>query len=114
MVSALVFPVVLFGGMVLWLGFPVLSLVLELLLCLLRREWPSRAAADEIPVPPGHRAFIVLGASAGCLAGVVAHVGSVDWSLLAAMLVYGLAGAGYGLLLDRLGRFGLLPFPESS
>jgi len=112
MVSALVFPVVLFGGLVLWLGAAVLSLVLELLLCLVRREWPGGAAADEMLVPPGHRAFIGLGAALGAVAGLVAWAGSIGWSLPLAVAVYAVAGAGYGLLLDRLGHAGLLPFPE--
>lgn len=112
MVSALTFPVVLFGGLVLWLGIGVLSRVLELLLCLLRREWPQGARADEVLVPVGHRAFIPLGVVAGLGTGFVAWAGSVDWSLPAVLCVHALATGGYGVLLDRLGRFGLLPFPE--
>lgn len=112
MVSALTFPLVAFGGLMAWLGLAVLSLLLDLLMCLLRREWPDRAGADEFVVPRGHGAFLWMGLGGGVLAGLIAGAASVTWPLFAATLAYALVGVVYGALLDRLARAGWLPFPD--
>ena len=115
--SVFAFAGVLVAGMVLWMGFGIVSVVLSALGRIVPGRVPGRApgpssptAADRI-VPPGYRSFVVLGpvlvGPVGVLAGVVS-----DLSVVAGGLAWGLAGLAYGWALWWAAHGGYLPFPE--
>ena len=114
-VSPLAFALSFAGGLVLWFGVGVVTVVgrgLPRLLSGRRRRARTAAPPAAATIPPGHGSFLPLALAFGLLAGIVA--GSVPqassfWFSCAAHLV---AGAAYGTALRALARRGYLPFPE--
>lgn len=98
------------GGLALWFGLGVFQL--------LRASWRRRSEGTAVrkrsigvDVPPGYRAFLVLGlvcpASAGTLVGALSSAGVI---LCAA--AFALVGLAFGTTLWSLAHYGFLPFPE--
>ncbi len=112
-IGPLAFLSVFLMGALLWMGTGVVTVVARVLLDLLRGRGGRRAVrdADSTLVPAGHRAFVVLGVTAGVLVGCVAGL-LTPLGLWAAVALWGLAGLGYGWALHRAANHGWLPFPE--
>lgn len=113
-VSVFAFALVFAGGSLLWAGIGIVTVVGRGLWSLARGRRPgppSLQVSDRI-VPPGYRAYVVL----GCIAGV--GVGLVAGLVTGLSIVQGVAawtGVGllYGMLLWALAHYGYLPFdPE--
>lgn len=111
--SFFAFTLVFIGGMVLWMGLGVGSVVLRGLWDLVRRRQLGRLKSEptESLVPPGYRSFAVLGLVNGLGVGLVAGV-TTPLGVGVAALVWGLTGLIYGLLLWGAAHHGYLPFPE--
>lgn len=112
-VSPLAFGVILAGGLLIWMGVGIVSVVAAFVWSLLRGRNPREGAPgrEEAIVPPGSRIFIVLGVvlggAAGCLAGLLG-----DRGFLVPAGIWSAAGAAYGTALWAAARSGYLPFPE--
>jgi hypothetical protein len=111
--SPLAFGVILVGGLFLWMGLGIIAVVGSFFLRLLRGRSPREGApgSGEVLVPPGSRAFVVLGVlvggATGCVAGLLGDLG-----FLAALAAWTGAGTLYGAILWGTARSGYLPFPE--
>jgi len=106
------FALVFVGGTLMWAGLGLAVVVLRALMSLLggrRPSWP--AGKTERAVPPGYGAYVVLGAVFGLLVGFVAGL-ATERTLLAGVVVWSLAGTGYGLALWLAAHHGYLPFLE--
>jgi hypothetical protein len=114
--SPLAFVLTFVGGMLLWFGVGVLSMIGDLLHRLLRGRWrtPRPTHDAETLVPAGHGAFLPLSLVLGALAGLVAGLASETGSFFMAFAIHLAAGGGYGALLRGMARQGYLPFPEPS
>lgn len=101
------------GGLLLWMGLGIVSVLGRLLVGLVRRRVPDPPAADgsERLVPTGYGAFLVLGVMAGMGTGMVAGL-TTSAPLARALAAWTLAGAAYGWALRSLAHHGYLPFPE--
>ncbi|NNL68153.1 MAG: hypothetical protein HKP30_18025 [Myxococcales bacterium] len=113
LVSLFAFPLAFFAGLLFWLGFGVVAVVLGALANLLRGRWPAAADLDgsEALVPPGYGSFVLFSLLTTGLAGLVVGLLS-DASLVSALSLYAASGAGYGFGLRWLAHHGYLPFPE--
>jgi hypothetical protein len=99
--SGLLAATVLFGGMLLWLGLAVLSL--------LTRSGRTRVGAAE--PPKGTSGFVWMAAICGSVSALVTAIrseGSAGLSLITLMAAF----VAYGYSLHRLARAGYLPFIE--
>lgn len=107
------FAAVFIGGTLWWMGFGLLTVVLGGLWRLLRGRAPGPEGLSPQTrlVPPGYRAFPVLGVLFGALVGLVAGL-STELTILAGIAAWGAAGLGYGTLLWIAAHHGYLPFPE--
>ena len=112
-VSTFGMALVFVGGLLLWMGLGILTVVTSFLWRVVRgrRPGPERLAATDQLIPAGYRSFIGLGVAMGVLIGLIAAVAS-DLTLVPALAVWSLAGLGYGLLLSAAAHHGWLPFPE--
>lgn len=110
--SVFAFAGVFAGGLVVWSGLGIVRVVLSALGRILRRRRLGAAitTSDRI-VPPGYRAFLVLGPLIAAPVGLVAGVVS-DVSVLAGGAAWALAGWAYGWALWWAAHAGYLPFPE--
>lgn len=101
------------GGLLLWMGLGIVTVVVSFLWRVVRGRRPGPAkldAADRL-VPPGYRAFVIVGVVMGALVGLLAAV-ATDLTLAPALSVWTLAGLAYGLVLWTAAHHGYLPFPE--
>jgi hypothetical protein len=115
-VSPLAFSGAFIGGLILWFGIGVVSVVGDALYRLVRGRWRWHRGSPSATqfVPPGCGAFLPLALGFGLLAGVVAglaHPSTSFWGSCGAHLA---AGAAYGSWLRALALRGYLPFPEPS
>lgn len=115
-VSALAFVLVFVVGTLSWAGIGAMALIPRRLRARLRRGKP--ASADSAPsesagttVPPGYRAYVVLGCANGLMVGVLAGV-VTELTIPRATLAWVLIGGSYGLLLWAAAHHGYLPFRE--
>ena len=107
------FAAVFAGGTVLWTGLGVATVVVRGIWNLLRgrRPTPSSDAHAELLVPPGYRAFPVLGAIMGLGIGVLAGF-ATDVGVAAGVAAWLGLGLVYGLALWVAAHHGYFPFPE--
>lgn len=111
--SVLGFALVFVGGTLFWAGLGIATVVLGGLWNLVRgrRPGPASLGTSDRIVPPGYRAYPVLGCGAGLLVGLLA--GAVtDLPIRTAAAVWALLGLVYGGLLWAAAHHGYLPFPE--
>lgn len=101
------------GGLLLWAGLGIVTVVVAFLWRVLRgrKPGPGKLEATDRLVPPGHRSFVVMGVVMGALVGLLAAV-ATDLTLTRALVVWTLSGTLYGLLLWSAAHHGYLPFPE--
>lgn len=112
-VSVFAFALVFVGGVLLWMGIGVLTVVASALIKLVRGRMPgptSLEAKNRI-VPSGYRSFVVLGVLLGGVVGVLAGL-ATDLSVWMGGGVWSLVGFGYGYALRTAAHYGYLPFPE--
>lgn len=114
--SALAFVLVFVVGTLAWAGIGAMALIPRALRNHLRRgkAAPPASAPSESPgtvVPPGYRAYVVLGVAAGVMVGLLAGIVTV-LTIPLAMLAWVLVGASYGLLLWAAAHHGYLPFRD--
>ena len=112
-VAPFAFAAVFAGGVVVWTGLGVVVVVVKGVWSLLRgrRPGPDGARSGDLLVPPGYRAFPVLGVLVGLGVGVLSTlVGATPIPVSLAAWV-GL-GLGYGGALWAAAHHGYLPFPE--
>lgn len=114
--SVLAFVMVFVVGTLSWAGIGTMALIPRALRTRLRRgtaappvSAPSGPAG--MVVPPGYRAYVVLGVAAGFTVGVLAGV-VTDLTILRATSAWVLVGASYGLLLWAAAHHGYLPFRD--
>ena len=111
--SLMTLPLAFAAGMYKWLGFAVVSAVLEWFDRLARAAFFTNAPRQtgSEAVPPGTIAFIpaALAATGGC-GVIVGMVGST--SFFDAIGIYLVVGLIYGVLCWSLARKGFIPFPE--
>jgi hypothetical protein len=113
-IGVLAFAAVFAGGAAIWLGLGLAAVVVRFFASLVRGRPPAPEAlgSNDRLVPPGYRAFVVLGLGAGLAVGVLAGV-ATELSLPVATATWTLLGLGYGLLLWAAAHHGYLPFdPE--
>ncbi|HSM03404.1 MAG TPA: hypothetical protein VK858_02230 [Longimicrobiales bacterium] len=101
------------GGLLLWMGIGVLTVVIAGIRQLVRGRRPGvqGLGASEALVPRGYRSFFVLGVLLGAGTGFLAGVFGAP-SIATGLLAWGLAGTAYGALLWAAAHQGYLPFPE--
>ncbi len=112
--SPVAFVLVFIAGLMAWMGLGIAAVVGAALWDLVRGRGLRRgrgAAEGGRLVPPGYRAFAILGPVAGCLVGVAAGL-ATELSVWVAVGAWGVAGLGYGLALRAAAHHGYLPFPE--
>lgn len=111
--APLAFAGILAGGLLLWMGVGMVWVVGRFLWRVARGRNPRSDAprASARLVPPGYRAFPVLGVAAGAVLGVASAL-LTDWTLAPALAVWVGSGAAYGLALWGAAHQGYLPFPE--
>lgn len=114
--SALAFVLVFVVGTLSWAGIGALALVPGALRNHLRRGTATPPAsapsgATGTVVPPGYRAYVVLGCANGFMVGVLAGI-VTDLTIPRATLAWMLVGASYGLLLWAAAHHGYLPFRD--
>jgi hypothetical protein len=116
LVSPLAFTLAFVGGLMLWLGIGVLSVVSGALYRLVRghRHWRLRSPSATAFVPPGYGLFLPLALGFGLAAGVVAGLVPQAISFWLSCAAHLIAGAAYGGALRALARHGYLPFTEPS
>ena len=116
--SPLAFALTFAGGLMLWFGLEIVSVVGNALYRLSRGRWRwrwrRRSPKTETFVPPGYGVFLPLALVLGLMAGVVAGVVPQSGSFWNTCTAHAIAGGGYGVLLRTLAREGYLPFPEPS
>ncbi len=101
------------GGLLLWMGIGVITVVAAGVRQLVRGRRPGVEGlqASETFVPRGYRAFpflgAILGAGTGFLAGLLSAV-----TVVGGILAWGALGLLYGGLLWAAAHHGYLPFPE--
>lgn len=115
-VSALALVLVFVVGTLTWAGIGALALIPRGLRNHLRRGTaaPPASASSDPPgtvVPPGYRAYVVLGCANGFMVGVLAGI-VTDLSILRSTVAWVLVGASYGLLLWGAAHHGYLPFRD--
>lgn len=101
------------AGMVLWMGLGVATVLVGFVWRIARRRRPGPGflgRGDRL-VPPGYRAFVVLGVISGILVGLIAGL-VTELRVPAALGAWTVLGLGYGLLLWTAAHHGYLPFPE--
>jgi hypothetical protein len=104
---------VFMGGTLLWMGLGIAVVVGKALWSLIRRRRPGPAgltATDE-PVPPGYRAYPVLGLVIGGTMGLIAGV-LTPLAVTTAIVAWLGLGVAYGAALWAAAHHGWLPFPE--
>lgn len=107
------FALVFVGGTLLWTGIGLVTVVVGGLWNLLRGRVPGPKglrSCDRI-VPPGYRAFIVLGVAFGLVLGLLAGLATA-FSVPAAVAIWTAAGLAYGVVLWMAAHHGYLPFLE--
>ena len=107
-VAPFAFAVVFAGGIVVWLGIGAIVMFGRLLRR--GRSVPGSSAGEEA-VPPGYRAFVVLGVMAGAVVGVIAGL-ATSLSVIGGLALWVAAGLAYGGALWAAAHHGYLPFPE--
>jgi hypothetical protein len=107
------FALVFAGGMLLWAGFGIVTVVFGALVSLVRGRRPGLDSPriTDRTVLPGYRAFPVMGLVFGLLLGLLAAL-ATELTLLTATAAWTFAGLGYGLALWAAAHHGYLPFPE--
>jgi hypothetical protein len=112
-VGVFAFGLAFLAGTLLWMGWGIATVVLGAVRALVRGRprRPAGATSADRLVPPGYRAYVVVGALAGCAVGLLAGL-LTEWTVLSAMGAWGALGTGYGLLLCTAAHHGYLPFPE--
>lgn len=115
-VSALAFVLVFVVGTLTWAGIGAMALIPHGLRRRLRHtaapppaSTPSGAAGTV--VPPGYRAYVVLGLAAGVTIGALAGI-ATDLTIPRATIGWVLVGGAYGLLLWAAAHNGYLPFRD--
>jgi hypothetical protein len=111
-VSFLLLPMALITGFQAWLGLAIIILVPSFLLRLLTGNRPASVRDGEF-VPPGSVVFLPIASGLGFAGGAFVGLVSDAHAAWLVILVYWLAGTGYGLALWILARTGYLPFPDS-
>lgn len=111
-VAPMLFGLVLFFGILLWVGLGLFTALLAGLGRLVRgARFAQSTGAGERLVPPGYLAFVLLGGLAGLGLGVAGALLSPA-ALLPSIGGWLAAGLGYGALLWGAAHWGYLPFPE--
>jgi hypothetical protein len=112
-VSVFAFALVFLGGTLVWTGVGIASVVLGGLWNLVRGRWPGPASLQPSDrfVPPGYRAYIVLGCGAGGAVGLLAGI-VTGLTIFEAAAAWTVVGALYGLLLWAAAHHGS-PMPAS-
>ena len=111
--SVLAMAAVFVGGSLLWMGLGIAVVVVRGLWSLVRGRRPgpaSSTASDEL-VPPGYRAYPILGVLIGGTMGLIAGV-ATPLSVPAAVGAWLGLGIAYGAALWAAAHHGWLPFPE--
>lgn len=112
-VAPFAFAGVFAGGVLFWMGFGVAVVVVKAVWSLLRgrRPGPAGAGVDDRLVPPGYRAFPVLGVLAGLGVGLLSTLlgAAPAATSFGAWVGFGLA---YGGALWLAAHHGYMPFPE--
>ncbi len=113
-VSPLAMILAFIGGMTLWFGIGVVTVVGGALGRLVRgrAQWRQKSSGGAAFIPPGHGAFLPLGLGLGLLAGVIVGLLPQSRSFWASCAAHLVTGVAYGGLLQALARHGYLPFPE--
>lgn len=104
------FALIFVGGLVSWMGFGIVALLLRLFQGT-RQDSTAGTEKPAVQVPPGYRAFVVLGMVFGSLVGLLAGV-FTPLSVGTALSLWGGAGVAYGLVLWLAAHHAYLPFPE--
>lgn len=112
-VSLFAFALVFVGGMMLWMGLGVATVVLKGLTRLARGKPPGPEGlepTDQI-VPSGYRGFVVLGVVMGLGMGILAAL-LTELPVGTGVRWWTVVGLAYGLGLWAAAHHGYLPFPE--
>lgn len=109
MLAPFAFAIVFAGGLMVWLGVGAAVMVARLLRR--GRALPNSRPGEEA-VPPGYRAFVVLGVMAGAVVGVVAGLATA-LGFVGGIALWVAAGWAYGGALWAAAHHGYLPFPEA-
>ncbi|HSW31626.1 MAG TPA: hypothetical protein VLH75_19220 [Longimicrobiales bacterium] len=111
--APLAFAGILAGGLLLWMGMGMVWVAGRFLWRVARgrNPRPDVPRASKRLVPPGYRAFSVLGVAAGAVLGMLCAV-LTDWTLAPALALWMGSGAAYGSALWGAAHQGYLPFPE--
>lgn len=114
--SVLAFVLVFVVGTLTWAGIGAMALIPRALRTHLRRGTAAPPASapsgsSGTVVPPGYRAYVVLGLAAGVAVGVLAGI-VTDLTIPRATFAWLLVGASYGLLLWAAAHHGYLPFRD--
>ena len=112
-VSFLLLPMALIAGFQAWLGLAIIILVPGFLIRLLTGNRPPASVRNGEFVPPGSVVFLPIASGLGFAGGAFVGLVSDAHAAWLVILVYWLAGTGYGLALWILARTGYLPFPDS-
>ncbi len=110
-VSALLFPVSIILGFFGWLGLAILHLPMAIFRWITGRKQPDHGRGDQF-IPPGSLAFLPVTVFCSALVGLICGLVPGGWTVFAAVPLYVILGFAFGLLLWRLAKTGLLPFPE--
>jgi hypothetical protein len=101
------------GGTLLWMGLGIAVVVAKALWSLvrLRRPGPAGLTAADEPIPPGYRAYPVLGVTIGGTMGLIAGV-ATPLPVATAVGAWLALGVAYGGALWAAAHHGWLPFPD--
>lgn len=109
--SALLFPASIILGFFGWLGLAILHLPIAIFRLITGRKQPEHGRGDQF-IPPGSFAFLPVSVLLSTLVGLACGLVPGGWSVLTTVPLYVALGTAFGLLLWRLAKIGLLPFPE--
>jgi hypothetical protein len=112
-VSVFAFALIFVVGTLLWAGVGIATVVIGFFMNLIRGRLPAAARATdaEALVPPGYRAYLIIGFGAGVTVGVLAGL-ATELSLFVGTGVWTALGLAYGWLLWVAAHYGYLPFLE--
>lgn len=112
-IAPLVFALIMFFGILLWIGLGVIKVLMGGFRHKARRKETidQPETSGRRLVPPGYKSFIVLGILIGTLLGIIGGVLS-SASFSSALVGWIGLGLAYGMLLWLGAHHGYLPFPD--